>query len=38
MMSDHVQMGLGKTLQAISLLSYLKIKSIAPGPFRAYLV
>ncbi|TVU48703.1 hypothetical protein EJB05_08348, partial [Eragrostis curvula] len=27
------QMGLGKTLQAISLLSYLKIRCIAPGPF-----
>ncbi|XP_040378802.1 probable helicase CHR10 isoform X2 [Oryza brachyantha] len=26
-------MGLGKTLQAISLLSYLRIQSIAPGPF-----
>jgi len=33
---DHVQMGLGKTLQAISLLSYLKIQRIAPGPFRKY--
>lgn len=33
---DHGQMGLGKTLQAISLLSYLKIQRIAPGPFRAY--
>lgn len=32
----HGQMGLGKTLQAISLLSYLKIHRIAPGPFRAY--
>ncbi|PNT78386.1 hypothetical protein BRADI_1g78440v3, partial [Brachypodium distachyon] len=31
--SDHGQMGLGKTLQAISLLSYLKIQSITPGPF-----
>lgn len=32
----HVQMGLGKTLQAISLLSYLKIQHIATGPFRKY--
>jgi SNF2 family DNA or RNA helicase len=31
--TDHGQMGLGKTLQAISLLSYLKIHSISPGPF-----
>ncbi|KAJ1299232.1 hypothetical protein BS78_01G516100 [Paspalum vaginatum] len=28
-----VNMGLGKTLQAISLLSHLKIHRIAPGPF-----
>jgi len=26
-------MGLGKTLQAISLLSHLKIQRVAPGPF-----
>jgi hypothetical protein len=30
------QMGLGKTLQAISLLSHLKLQRIAPGPFCAY--
>lgn len=34
--TDHGQMGLGKTLQAISLLSYLKIHSISPGPFCVY--
>lgn len=26
-------MGLGKTLQAISLLSYLKVHEMSPGPF-----
>ncbi|OQU93486.1 hypothetical protein SORBI_3001G543100 [Sorghum bicolor] len=31
--STSSSMGLGKTLQAISLLSYLKIQRIAPGPF-----
>ncbi|XP_035818674.1 probable helicase CHR10 isoform X4 [Zea mays] len=31
--STSYSMGLGKTLQAISLLSYLKIHRIAPGPF-----
>lgn len=30
------QMGLGKTLQAISILSYLKIYRVAPGPFCMY--
>ncbi|CAN1248728.1 Probable helicase CHR10 [Linum perenne] len=29
----HRQMGLGKTLQAISFLSYLKIQHKSPGPF-----
>ncbi|XP_062209511.1 probable helicase CHR10 isoform X3 [Phragmites australis] len=31
--STSSSMGLGKTLQAISLLSYLKTQRIAPGPF-----
>ncbi|XP_020094090.1 probable helicase CHR10 isoform X4 [Ananas comosus] len=31
-------MGLGKTLQAISLLSYLKIHSMSPGPFCVYIL
>lgn len=26
-------MGLGKTLQAVSLLSYLKVHKLSPGPF-----
>ncbi|XP_069143258.1 probable helicase CHR10 isoform X1 [Solanum lycopersicum] len=30
---DFIEMGLGKTLQAISLLSYLKVYLKTPGPF-----
>lgn len=26
-------MGLGKTLQAVSLMSYLKVRHMSPGPF-----
>lgn len=30
---NYEQMGLGKTLQAISFLSYLKVHQISPAPF-----
>ncbi|CAN6703921.1 unnamed protein product [Malus baccata var. baccata] len=32
-LENDCQMGLGKTLQAVSLLSYLKVQKMSPGPF-----